>query len=143
MRKTILIFGLTLALLFTLLRFLEYRYLLRDLSIEIYVSVIAILFTGLGIWIAFKIINRKGSNTSEGIEQFEVNQDNVTGYKISEREIEVLQLLAHGYSNQEIANKLFLSLNTVKTHTSNLYSKLNVNRRTAAIKKSRELKLIP
>jgi DNA-binding NarL/FixJ family response regulator len=138
-----LIYGLTLALLVILLRFLEYRYLLRDLSIEIYVSIIAILFTGLGIWIAFKIINRKSYAISGAIELFEVNHKNAIDFKISEREIEVLHLLAQGYSNQEIANKLFLSLNTVKTHTSNLYSKLNVSRRTAAIKKARELKLIP
>jgi LuxR family maltose regulon positive regulatory protein len=62
---------------------------------------------------------------------------------LSERELEVLQLIAAGLTNSEIASRLFLSPNTVKVHTHNIYGKLNVHSRTQAIARSQELGLLP
>jgi len=140
MNKILVVYGILLAVLVSLLRYLEYRYLLRDISIEVYISIIAIFFTSLGIWLALRILKNKSSEYNfillpENIKAAEI-------HKISERELEVLHLISRGYSNMEIANILYVSVNTVKTHTSNLYSKLNVKRRTAAISKARNLNLL-
>ncbi len=140
MKRTVFIYGALLALLVMFLRVIEYRYFIRDLSIEIYVGIIAIFFTSLGIWSGLKIINRQ-TPESVFLEKFVINSENLKSYGISDRELEVLELMAKGLSNQEIANQLFVSLHTVKTHSSNLYSKLNVKRRTQAIQKARELSM--
>ena len=138
MKKTILIYGLLLAILVISLRVIEYRYFIRDLSVEIYVTIIAIFFTSLGIWFGLKLINRQ-KQPGHILENFVINSESLKSFGVSDRELEVLQLMAKGLSNQEIANKLFVSLHTVKTHSSNLYSKLNVKRRTQAIQKAREI----
>ena len=124
-----------------ILKFIEYRYFVKELSIEIYIGIVATLFTALGIWVGLKLINRKKKIilTSE----FEINKELINKLGISAREYEVLELMAKGLSNQEIADQLFISLPTVKTHSSNLFVKLDVQRRTQAIKKARELQLIP
>lgn len=146
MKKTILIYGLLLALLTFLLKFIEYRFLVRDLSIEFYVAVVAVFFTALGIWVGLKLTGRRNDPallpfTRPGIPSEPGEISDKLG--ISKRELEVLHLMALGHSNQEIADELFLSLNTVKTHSSNLYSKLDVKRRTQAVQKAKELGLIP
>ena len=143
MKKTVLIYGALLAVLVIFLRVLEYRFLVRDLSIEIYIGIIAILFTSLGIWFGLKLIDRQKSKaiSQSGLDGFIINSEKLKSYGISARELEVLELMAKGLSNQEIANKLFVSLHTVKTHSANLYSKLNVKRRTQAIRKAREISL--
>ncbi|MFQ5708528.1 MAG: response regulator transcription factor [bacterium] len=141
MKRTVFIYGALLAILVVLLRVLEYRFFVRELSIEIYVGLVALLFTALGIWIGLKIIDRQKSKArfQDGLDGLVVHSEKLKSYGISERELEVLELMAKGYSNQEIANKLFVSLHTIKTHCSNLYSKLDVNRRTQAIQKAREI----
>lgn len=143
MKKAVLIYGVLLALLVIVLRILEYRFFIRDLSIEIYIGIIAALFTGLGIWFGLKLIDmRKHSPHSPGSpDAFVLNADKLKRYGISDREMEVLQLMANGLSNQEIANKLFVSLHTIKTHCANLYGKLEVNRRTQAIRRAREISM--
>jgi ATP/maltotriose-dependent transcriptional regulator MalT len=75
-------------------------------------------------------------------DNFQLNEALLAQTGISKREYEVLELMAQGLSNQEIAEKLFVSLNTVKTHTSNLFVKLDAKRRTQAIQKAKELGLI-
>lgn len=140
MRKTIILYGLSLAFLVFLLKFLEYQYVVRDLSLEFYLSLIAVLFTGLGIWTGLRLSRRKKQPEVSG---FTPNEDLLKQSGISRREYEVLELIARGYSNQEIADKLFVSLNTVKTHTSSIFLKLEAKRRTQAIQKAKELKLIP
>src|SRR6267154_2073233 len=140
MKKTILIYGSSLASLVALLKFIEYRYLIRDLSLEFYVGTVAFLFTGLGIWAGLKITRRRTVLVNP---DFVLDETGLRRLGISRRELEVLELISRGLSNQEIADQLFLSLHTVKTHTSNLFLKLDVKRRTQAIQKAKELQLIP
>ena len=88
-----------------------------------------------------KLIDKQKSNalSQSSLDDFIINSEKLRSHGISVRELEVLELMAKGLSNQEIANKLFVSLHTVKTHSANLYSKLNVKRRTQAIRKAREI----
>jgi two-component system, NarL family, response regulator LiaR len=143
MRKTILLYGLILAGLTAALKFLEYKYIVRDLSLEFYLSVVAVFFTAIGIWAGLKLTRKKMIVVSRPSEAFVVNENNLKQLGISKREYEVLELIARGLSNQEIADKLFLSGNTVKTHLSNLFLKLEVKRRTQAIQRAKELGLLP
>jgi NarL family two-component system response regulator LiaR len=140
MKRTIIFYGLAMAIFIFLLKYLEYRLLIHDLSTEIYVGIIAITFTVLGIWTGLRLTGKKVIVTHGN---FIFNENELQRLGISKREYEVLQLIANGLSNKEIADKLFVSLNTVKTHTSNLFLKLGVNRRTQAIQKAKELQLIP
>jgi DNA-binding CsgD family transcriptional regulator len=139
MRRTIIIYGIALALLVTLLKILEYRFIVRNLSIEVYIGILALFFTLIGIWVGRKVTGKKVVVKHP---EFKMNGDALQRLGISNRELDVLRLLADGNSNQEIADKLFVSLNTVKTHTSNLFLKLDVKRRTQAIQKAKELMLI-
>jgi len=142
MKKTLILYGILLAILIALLRYLEYSYLVRNMSLDIYISIIAILFTALGIWLAIRFLKSKNPTDIFYFDLHSQNSPVAEDYKISSREIEVLQLLAQGYSNQEIADRLYVSLNKVKSHTFSLYTKLNVKRRTAAIRKARELNIL-
>ncbi|HEY5825356.1 MAG TPA: LuxR C-terminal-related transcriptional regulator [Cyclobacteriaceae bacterium] len=143
MKKTILLYGLALALLVFILKFVEYRFFVRDLSLEFYIGLIAVLFTGVGIWSGIKLTSKKVIVTTVLSGPFELNETELKRLGISKREHEVLELMAQGLSNQEIADKLFVSLNTVKTHTSNLFLKLDTKRRTQAVQKAKGLRLIP
>ncbi|GGM88689.1 helix-turn-helix transcriptional regulator [Dyadobacter beijingensis] len=144
-----ILYGVSLALLLFLLRWLELRFLILDHIIEIYVGAIALLFTGLGIWLAHKlttpkvetrIVEREVFVTAGG--EFTVNEGERMRLGISQRELEVLQLVAQGLSNQEVAERLFVSLNTVKTHSSRIFEKLEVRSRTQAVERARRLRLI-
>jgi two-component system, NarL family, response regulator LiaR len=143
MRKTVILYSLALAVLVFVLKFLEYRYFVRDLSLEFYLGLVAVMFTGLGIWAGFKLTRKKPVVIEVPVRSFVLDENLLSQLVISKREYEVLGLIAKGLSNQEIADKLFLSLNTVKTHTSNLFLKLDVKRRTQAIEKAQSLRLIP
>ncbi|HEX9615744.1 MAG TPA: LuxR C-terminal-related transcriptional regulator [Bacteroidota bacterium] len=140
MRNTILIYSFGLAGLLALLKLIEYQFLARNLSLEIYVGLIAVFFTGLGIWAGLRLTRRK---TPAAGPDFKVNEDSLRKAGISAREYEVLTLIARGLSNQEIADALFVSLSTVKTHSSNLFQKLGATRRTQALQKGRDLGLLP
>ena len=137
MKKTIFIYGLSLALLIFILEYFEYRYFVRDLSIEAFVFIISLMFAGLGLWVGQKLTSRQKTST-----EFQKNTTALDYLGISDRELEVLELVALGLSNKEIADKLFVSINTVKTHLSKLYEKLEVNRRTQAVEKAKSLNLI-
>ena len=143
MKKTILLYGLALAVLVFILKFIEYRFFVRDLSLEFYIGLIALLFTGIGIWSGLKLTSKKVIVTTIPATPFRLNETELKRLGISKREHEVLELMAQGLSNQEIGDKLFVSLNTIKTHTSSLFLKLDVKRRTQAIQKAKELQLIP
>jgi len=130
-------------MLIFLLKVLEYRYLLRELSIEFYIGLIAVFFAILGAWIGFRLTGRKKTILVPLQPEFKIDNGILKQTGISKREYEVLELMSKGNSNQEIADKLFVSLNTVKTHTSNLFVKLDAKRRTQAIQKAKELRLIP
>ena len=146
MKKTIIIYGTILAVLTGLLNFIEYKFLVRDLTMEVYIGALAVFFMVLGIWVGMRLKNRialKGQaiemQNSESIDP-SARLDEIG---ISPREYEVLTLIAKGQSNKEIAESLFLSTNTVKTHSSNLFAKLDVKRRTQAVQKAMELGLLP
>ncbi|PLK45215.1 helix-turn-helix transcriptional regulator [Emticicia sp. TH156] len=152
--KQTVMYGVSLAILLFLLKWLELRFILFSHSMEIYIGSIALLFTGLGIWLALKLMSPKVEVkiveqliekpvTKQNNDEFELNEALLLDLGLSKRELEVLELMASGLSNQEIAGKLFVSLNTVKTHTSNVFEKLDVKRRTQAIEKARRLSLIP
>ncbi|HEV7644906.1 MAG TPA: LuxR C-terminal-related transcriptional regulator [Pyrinomonadaceae bacterium] len=141
MRKTIIIYGLAMAALIALLKYLEYSYFIRELSIDIYIGIVAVTFVALGIWVGMRFTRVKTVVVTEG-PIFELDPAKLKDLGISPREYEVLRLISEGFSNQEISEKLFISLSTVKTHSANLFLKLDVSRRTQAVQKARELRLI-
>lgn len=147
MKKTIFLYGIALAILLVLLKAVEYRFWVRDLSMEVYVAIIALFFSALGIWAGLRLTQHRvgvveDSSLQENTIPVQVSDQLLEKYKISRREYEVLTLIAAGYSNQEIAEKLYVSLNTIKTHSSNLFIKLDVKRRTQAVQKAKDLGLM-
>jgi DNA-binding CsgD family transcriptional regulator len=145
-----IIYSISLTFLLFLLKWLELRFIIFDHAFEIYVGLIAIIFTGLGIWLALKLSKPKIETVVvekevyvTRNENFVLNTSLVSQLELSKRELEILNLLSLGHSNQEIAAKLFVSLSTVKTHLQNLFEKLDVKRRTQAIEKAKRLSLIP
>jgi NarL family two-component system response regulator LiaR len=140
MKRTILLYGLSMAALIMLLKIVEYRFFLfGDLGVEFFVGFIALLFTSLGIWVGWKLTHRPSIVHDPN---FRPDAAALEKLGISTREREVLDLIAQGLSNKEIAEKLFLSPHTVKSHSSSLFIKLNARRRTEAIKKAKELGII-
>ena len=148
--RSVLLYGISLAILLFVLRWLELRFIIFDHAFEIYIAAIAIFFTSLGIWLALKLtqpkIERVVVEKEVYLEKsipFIFNEPEMTRLGLSRRELEVLQLMAEGLSNNEIAARLFVSLNTIKTHASNVFIKLDVSRRTQAIEKAKRIQLIP
>lgn len=131
----VLLYGLCLALLTFLLQWWDYRLMVHDISMEIYVAVIATFCTAIGVWVGLKFTRPIRENKAMAI-------DRSVDFDLSPREMEVLELIAQGLSNQEIAEKLFISIHTVKTHSSNLFSKLDVKRRVQAVNKARQIGLL-
>lgn len=140
--KRLILYGVILGFSIALLKFIEYRYMILDHAVEIYGGIVALLFTALGIWAGGKLTKPKTVEVPVNGHAFEFSEKNFEKLGLSKRELEVLELIALGLSNQEIADNLFVSINTVKTHSSNLFMKLDVKRRTEAIQKGRMLQLI-
>ena len=146
--KRILLYGFSLALLLFLLRWLEFRFLVLSHAMDIYVGAIALMFTALGIWLTLKLARPKTQTIIVEKEVYrsetssEINRSEIEKLALSKRELEVLNLMGQGMSNKEIADGLFVSLNTVKTHSSNIFEKLDVKRRTQAVEKSKRLGII-
>jgi DNA-binding CsgD family transcriptional regulator len=138
MLKTVLVYGLALAAGAVALQWLEYQIWARAHAGTIYVALIAAAFMGLGVWVGARIFR-----TEPRSGPFTPNERAQSSLGITDREREVLQLLADGRSNKEIAARLGLSPNTVKTHVARLFEKLQVARRTEAIGLARELGLVP
>jgi DNA-binding CsgD family transcriptional regulator len=136
MLRTILIYGALLAAGSVGLQWLQYQYVVRAHPGEIWLALIALAFLGLGVWIGARLFYR------EPPAPFAANTRAVESLGISARELEVLALLAAGQSNKEIASRLDVSPNTVKTHVARLFEKLAVRRRTEAILRARELGMI-
>ena len=146
--KITLIYGTSLALVLLLLKWLELRYIIFDHSLEVYIGSIALIFTALGIWLALKLSKPKTIIVEKEVylqkrETFIPNEAMISQHELSPRELEILHLIASGKSNQEIANTIFVSLSTVKTHNQNIFQKLEVKRRTQAIEKAKRLQIIP
>jgi DNA-binding CsgD family transcriptional regulator len=142
MRRTIIIYGLAMAVLIAILKLIEYKYFVRDIPLEFYIGVIAVMFTGLGIWAGLRLTRPKVIEI-EVQAPFERDEEALRQLGISKREFEVLELVAAGLSNQDIADRLFVSTSTVKTHVSNVLAKLDAGRRTEAIARAKEMRIIP
>jgi two-component system, NarL family, response regulator LiaR len=147
--RQIVLYGLILGALFLLLQYIQYRLLFLQHAESIYTGVVAAICCAAGIWagvVLTRKFQKKAAPDLEPTQQvspaFSSNEKSILAFNISQRELEVLQLMADGLSNQQIADALFISLNTVKTHTSNVFSKLDVQRRTQAIQKAKALELI-
>ena len=146
--RDILLYGLAGGVLITLLKSTEYRFLVVEHSFEIYGGLVAAIFAALGIWLGLTLTRRKTEiiiqpATEPSGEPFAPDLARLEQLTITPRELEILQLIAAGLSNQEIADKLFVSANTVKTHSSRLFDKLGARRRTEAVRLGKEARLIP
>jgi two-component system, NarL family, response regulator LiaR len=142
MRRTVILYGLAMAILLGLLKLVEYRYIVRDVPLEFYIGTVALMFTGLGIWAGLRL-TRPRIVEVQVTGPFERDDAAIKKLGISKREFEVLELIAAGLSNQDIADRLFVSNSTVKTHVSNVLAKLDASRRTEAIAKAKEMRIIP
>ena len=146
--RDILIYGACGGLLIAALKLTEYRFLVVEHSVEIYGGLIAALFAGLGIWLGLTLTRKKPEVIVREIEvpaagPFVVDQARVSKLGITPRELEILGLIAAGLSNREIAERLFVSENTVKTHSSRVFDKLGAKRRTQAVQLGKEFGLLP
>ena len=158
MKKTILLYGLLGGVLIAALKLIEYRFLVLEHSLEIYGGIVAAIFAALGIWLGLKLTKTRDVIREVPVRvevpvpvevrvpangPFERNQARVEQLGITPRELEILEALAAGFSNREIAERLFVSENTVKTHTARLFDKLSARRRTQAVQLAKEAGLIP
>ena len=154
MRKSVLLYGLLGGALIALLKSIEYRYLVVEHSVEVYGGLIALLFAGLGIWLGLRITGREervivrevlvsGPAPMPPAATFTRNEAKVAAIGMTRRELEILELIAAGLSNREIAERVFVSENTVKTHSSRVFEKLGAKWRTQAVQLGKELGLIP
>jgi len=148
MKRHALIYGLIGGLLITVLKWSEYRFLILEHSLEIYGGLIAVIFAGLGIWFGLKLSGVREKVVVKEVAvvaggPFVLDEGKREELAITRRELEVLGLMAEGMSNREIAEKLFVSENTVKTHSSRVFDKLGAKRRTQAVQLGKELGLLP
>jgi len=148
MRKHILLYGLLCGVLIVALKLIEYRWLVVEHSLEIYGGLVAALFAGLGIWLGLKLTRQKETVLVKEVmvpapASFVRDEQKLETLGITPRELEILELIAQGLSNKEIAARAFVSENTVKTHSSRVFDKLGARRRTQAVQLGKELRLIP
>ena len=153
MKRHVLIYGLLGGILIALLKWTEYRFLVVEHSIEIYGGLVAATFAILGIWLGLKLTGTRQASqvevkdpavaTGPAGEPFVPDEGKRADLGITRRELEVLELIARGMSNREIAGKLFVSENTVKTHSSRVFDKLGAKRRTQAVQLGKEFGLLP
>lgn len=151
MRKHVLLYGLIGGVLIAGLKFIEYRWLVVEYSVEIYGALVAAVFAGLGIWLGLRLTGPARHTETvvvrevivEAPVEFVRDQSKVDSLGITPRELEILELIAEGLSNKEIAARVFVSENTVKTHSSRVFEKLGARRRTQAVQLGKEFRLIP
>ena len=148
MKRDIFTYGVAGGALIAALKLIEYRFLIVEHSFEIYGGLIAAVFAGLGIWLGLKLTRPKETVVVKEVPvavggPFRLNQKKLDELGLTPRELEILQLIADGLSNREIAEKLFVSENTVKTHSSRLFDKLSARRRTQAVQIGKAMGLIP
>jgi DNA-binding CsgD family transcriptional regulator len=148
MKRHVLIYGLIGGILIAMLKWMEYRFLVIEHSIEIYGGLIAATFAVLGIWLGLKLTGTRQRITVKEVpvpvtSPFVADETRVSQLGITPRELEILGLIPTGLSNREIAGRLFVSENTVKTHSSRLLDKLGAKRRTQAVQIGKTARLIP
>jgi len=153
-KKTILLYGILGGVLIAALKLIEYRFLLVEHSLEIYGGIVALIFAALGIWLGLKLTRTRETVVVREVPvrvevpvpagaPFERNEARVEQLGITRRELDILEAMAAGYSNREIAERLFVSENTVKTHAARVFDKLSARRRTQAVQLAKEAGLIP
>ena len=154
MKKTVLLFGLLGGLLVAVLKMVEYRFLIIEHSFEIYGGIIAAIFSAVGIWLGLKFTRPRETVVTREVPvevrvpvpttgPFVRNQARVDQLGLTPRELDILEAMAAGLSNREIAERLFVSENTVKTHAGRVFDKLAAKRRTQAVQLAKEAGLIP
>jgi DNA-binding CsgD family transcriptional regulator len=148
MKRHVLIYGLVGGLLVTVLQWTEYRFLVLEHSIEIYGALIGAIFAVLGIWLGIKLTGTRQTIVVKEVPvlaggSFIPDDKKREDLGITRREIEILELIAQGMSTREIAGKLYVSENTVKTHSSRVFDKLGAKRRTQAVQLGRAFGLLP
>jgi DNA-binding CsgD family transcriptional regulator len=146
MVKQVVLYGAVGGVLIALLKFIEYKYFVLEYPSEIYGGLIAVIFTTLGIYFGLRWTRAKQVVVVREVRvggPFVLNAETLRETGLTPREHEILGLIAQGLSNREIAEKLFVSENTVKTHSSRLFEKMQVNRRVQAVQKAKDLGLIP
>jgi DNA-binding CsgD family transcriptional regulator len=147
--KQVILYGLAGGVLIVFLKFIEYKHFVHEYPSELYGGMLALLFTAIGIYLGLKwtrskeIVVVKEVPVFAGGGPFVLNAEKLKELGITQREHEILGLIAQGLSNREIGEKLFVSENTVKTHSSRLFDKMSVNRRVQAVQKAKDLGLIP
>jgi len=134
--RTVILYAIALAAGAAVLQWAEYRYLAHAFSFEIYLALVAVAFIALGAWVGRQLTPRGASPA------FEVNRAAIRSLGLTPRECQILQRLASGQSNKELARELHISPNTVKTHIARVYEKLEVRNRVEAIEKARWLAII-
>lgn len=155
MKKNLLIYGLFLGILGFILKMTEYWFWVKLNAFDIYIVLVSVVFLSVGLWLGRNLQHKNKektvslppntdgtSRTNREGDTFPINENALAQSGISKREHEVLVLIAKGMSNQEIADTLFVSQSTIKTHTSRLFEKLDVKNRTHAIVKAKELGII-
>lgn len=148
MRKQVLLYGILCGVLIAGLKFIEYRFLVVEYSIELYAAIIAALFASVGIWLGLRLTMHKETIVIREIEvpapiPFKRDQQRLEALGITPRELEVLELIAEGLSNKEIAERAFVSENTIKTHSRRVFEKLGAQRRTQAVQLGKQHRIIP
>jgi NarL family two-component system response regulator LiaR len=148
MRKHVLLYGLLGGVLIAGLKLIEYRWLVVEYSVEIYAGLVAAVFAGLGLWLGRKLTRPRETVVVREVmvqapAEFVRDQTKLESLGITPRELEILELIALGLSNKEIAARAFVSENTVKTHSSRVFDKLGARRRTQAVQLGKALRLIP
>ena len=146
MKKTVLLYGILGGLLIAGLKFIEYCFLVLEHSLEIYGGLIALIFSAVGIWLGLKLTRTRTIVREVPVPvvgPFNRNEARQKELGITPRELEILEAMAAGLSNREIAERLFVSENTVKTHAARLFDKLSAKRRTQAVQRAKEAGLIP
>ena len=146
--RHILLYGLLAGLLIAGLKLIEYRWLLVRHSVEIYAALIAAIFAAVGIWLGRRLTRPKETVVVREVvvpapAEFVRDEARLASLGITPRELEILGLIAQGLSNREIAERIFVSENTVKTHSSRIFDKLGARRRTQAVQLGKELRIIP
>ncbi len=148
MRRHVLLYGLIGGVLIAGLKLIEYRWLLVEHSVEIYGGLVAAVFAGVGLWLGRKLTRPRETVVVREVRieapaTFVRDQRKLESLGITPRELEILELIALGLSNREIAERVHVSENTVKTHSSRVFDKLGARRRTQAVQLGKELRLIP
>lgn len=137
MKKPVVIAAVLLAVIMFCLKVLEFGYFNRSIRSEIYIGIIVSASVLIGVWLGREFLSRKNREFNEVVDVFDT--DRLRAFGLSKREVEILTLIEKGHSNQQIADEMFISLSTVKSHTTNLYSKLDVKNRVQAIQRAKSL----